>query len=286
MATKQIPMSSPTNRPLPLTEYQLLSFDVYGTLIQYKAHILDSFRPLLSRLPNDSDFLDAEPLSNSISDSATKGDVEFLKLFQKLEDTIKLESVPRRFDEILREIWRRIAIELGVQTTQSECDDFGSEKNIASWPCFEGTLDALELLAQHYKLIALSNIDRYAWQITAKASGLENIKWTWIFTAEDFGDDLARADAAKLETMLHCARDLGIDKNKVLHVAQSLGHDHKPCKDLGISSVFLIGDGPKWGKEEESRMAVDKELVGYGWRCGNLKEFAEIAVEAHQGNKT
>lgn len=284
MATKQIPMPSPTNTPIPLTEYKLLSFDVYGTLVQYKAHILNSFRPLLSRLPNDSVYLNAEPLSNSIPDSATKGDVELLKLFQKLEDTIKLETVPRRFDEILREIWRRIAVELGVQTTQSECDDFGSETNIASWPCFEETLDALELLAQHYKLIALSNIDRYAWQITAKASGLGNIKWTKIFTAEDFGDDLARADAAKLETMLTYARGLDISKDRILHVAQSLGHDHKPCKNLGISSVFLIGDGPKWGKEEESKMAVEKELVGYGWRCRNLNEFADIAMKAHQGN--
>lgn len=281
MATNTLPMPVPPNPPLSLTKYKLLSFDVYGTLVQYKAHILTSFRPLLSCLPNNSIYLNAEPLSAGPSHSATKGDIEFLKLFQKTEDTIKLETTPRRFDQILREIWRRIADQLEVETDQAECEKFGSESNIASWPCFKGTKQALELLAQRYNLVALSNIDHYAWQITAKATGLSDVKWAKVFTAEDFGKDLARADFVKLETMLSYAQSLDIDQNQVLHVAQSLGHDHKPCKDMRISSVFLIGDGPRWGKEEESRVAVEKELVGYAWRCRDLTEFAGIVEQAH-----
>lgn len=280
-------MPTPTSPPLPLRSYQIISFDVYGTLIQYKQHILHSFAPLLSRLPPDSPYLNSTPLSTRIPDSATTGDIEFLKVFQKQEDTIKLElaSNPKRFDAVLREIWRRIAREIGVTTSDDEVDTFGSEANVRSWPCFKGTIEALRVLQgtdAKYKLVALSNIDRWATDLTFQASGLGEIQWAKVFTAEDFGtsaEDLQLADQRKFEALLGYASEVGAEKERILHVAQSLGHDHAPAKKLGISSVFLVGDGPVWGKESESRMAVEKGLVGYGWRCKNLREFANVVKQ-------
>lgn len=133
-----------------------------------------------------------------------------------------------------------------------------------------------------YKLVALSNIDRWATDLTFQASGLGEIQWAKVFTAEDFGtsaEDLQLADQRKFEALLGYASEVGAEKEKILHVAQSLGHDHAPAKKLGISSVFLVGDGPVWGKESESRMAVEKGLVGYGWRCKNLREFANVVKQ-------
>lgn len=272
-----LPMPEPTIAPLPLLQYKVLSFDVYGSLIEYKAHILEAFQPLLSRLPPSAPYLNPEPLSTTIPNSATKGSIEFLKLFQRQEDAIKLEKPVKRFDEILSEIWRRVAVELKVDTNEEEAKHFGSEAVIASWPTFSGTLDALKELSKHYKLVALSNIDQYAWEVTAKsATGrLGEVEWWKIFTAEDFGSDATRADDAKLETLMAFCTDKGIKKEEVLHVAQSLGHDQAPAKRLGMSSVWLIGDGPRWGKEAESKMVLDKKLVGYAWRFQNLKEFAD-----------
>jgi FMN phosphatase YigB (HAD superfamily) len=283
----ELPMPEPTVSPLPLQSYQVLSFDVYGSLIEYKAHILKSFAPLLGRLPASSPYLDSTPLASNVPGSATKGSIEFLKKFQAHEDAIKLElgQHPRRFDDILREIWRRIAADIGVSTTDDETNKFGSEENVASWPTFEGTFEALQSLSKHFKLIALSNIDRFAWSITASSpnSKLGNINWWKVFSAEDFGDDLKKADDAKLETMLSYCEENGINKDEILHVAQSLGHDHAPAKRAGLSSVFLIGDGPVWGKEAESKMALEKGLVGYGWRCKDLAEFAELVEKSSQG---
>jgi FMN phosphatase YigB (HAD superfamily) len=283
----ELPMPEPTVPPLPLQSYQVLSFDVYGSLIEYKAHILKSFAPLLGRLPASSPYLDSTPLASNVPGSATKGSIEFLKKFQAHEDAIKLElgQHPRRFDDILREIWRRIAADIGVSTTDDETNKFGSEENVASWPTFEGTFEALQSLSKHFKLIALSNIDRFAWSITASSpnSKLGNINWWKVFSAEDFGDDLKKADDAKLETMLSYCEENGINKDEILHVAQSLGHDHAPAKRAGLSSVFLIGDGPVWGKEAESKMALEKGLVGYGWRCKDLAEFAELVEKSSQG---
>ncbi|KAL2395910.1 hypothetical protein ABEF95_006670 [Exophiala dermatitidis] len=278
-----LPMPEPTTPPLPLLQYKVLSFDVYGTLIEYKAHILNAFQPLLSRLPSSSPYLNSTPLSTAIPDSASVGSIEFLKLFQRHEDAIKLEKPAKRFDELLREIWRRIATELNVETSEAEIQRFGSEEVIASWPAFQGTVDALQRLSEHYKLVALSNIDKFPWAITTSnsSSGLGQVDWWKVFTAEDYGDDDAtRADEAKLETLIEYCGQHGVRKHEILHVAQSLGHDQVPAKRLGLSSVWLIGDGPRWGKEAESKMALEKGLVGYAWRYWDLAEFAELVGKA------
>ena len=275
-------MPNPTNPLRPPKEYKVLSFDVYGSLIEYKAHILSAFQPLLDRLPKSSPFLDPTPASATVHNSASKGSIEFLKVFQKQEDTIKLEKPVKRFDEILSEIWRRISKQLEVESSEEEAKTFGSEEMIASWPCFAGTNEALKQLGHHFHLIALSNIDRFAWEITSqsKASGLRDVDWWKVFTAEDFGDDAERADEAKLETMLDYCTSNGIQKDEILHVAQSLGHDQAPAKRLNVSTAWLIGDGPVWGKEAESKMVLEKDLVGYAFRCRNLKEFAELVEKS------
>lgn len=281
-----IPMPVATNPELSITQVRIISFDVYGTLVQYKQHILNSFKPLIARLPMDSPYRNSTPLSSRIPDSATTGDIEFLKVFQKQEDSIKLElaSHPLRFDDVLKEIWRRIAKQLNVSTSDVEVEAFGSEENVKSWPCFAGTVEALRMIqdlsiagGRRYRLVALSNIDKWATDLTFAASGLGEIKWDKVFTAENFGsgeEDLKLADQRKLETLLQFSGPC--PKDQIIHVAQSLGHDHAPAKKMGISSVFLIGDGPVWGKEAESRMAVEKRLVGYGWRFNNITEFANM----------
>lgn len=275
----ELSMPPATNRPRALSDYKILSFDIYGTIIEYKQHVLRSFKPLLDRLRAESPYLNSEPLSGR-SDSATKGDIEFLKLFQKHEDAIKLELAekPLRFDIIMQQIWRRISDDLKVRTTEDEVESFGSKETIASWPTFEGTFEALSYLSTRYRLVALSNIDKFAWNITAGSdeASLGEILWYKVFTAEDFGTDMKRADDAKLEKLIEYCTSQGFDKSQILHVAQSLGHDHAPAKRLGLSSVFLIGDGPVWGKEAEHKMALEKDLVGYAWRCANLKDFAEV----------
>src|SRR5271170_3259912 len=93
-----LPMPPPTSPLKPLSSYKVLSFDVYGTLIEYKPHILSSFHPLLSRLPANSKYLtkDGEDVEH-----AGSGSITFLKLFQSVEDKIKLERPVRRFDELL-----------------------------------------------------------------------------------------------------------------------------------------------------------------------------------------
>lgn len=275
-------MPEPTCPSLSLAEYKIISFDVYGTLIQYKSRILEAFRPLISQLPASSKYLESTSLDPNVPDCATVGDVEFLKLFQKTEDMIKLELAdsPMRFDAVLQEIYRRIATALELDVRSGEAESFGSIETIQSWPVFDGTVLALQRLQDlGYQLVALSNIDKWATEITFDSTGLKKLSWAKLFTAEDFGTDaeaLKNADIRKLQALIDFSTQNGVGEQHILHVAQSLGHDHKPAKDLSIASVFLTGDGPIWGKEAESKMAVEKELVGYGWRCRNLREFVTV----------
>jgi FMN phosphatase YigB (HAD superfamily) len=74
-----------------------------------------------------------------------------------------------------------------------------------------------------------------------------------------------------------------VQQDEILHVAQSLGHDHAPAKELGLSSVWIVRDSVKWGKEGEMREVIEKGKVGYGWRFVTLKEFVD-AVEEEWAN--
>jgi FMN phosphatase YigB (HAD superfamily) len=261
-------MPPPTSPLKPLSSYKVLSFDVYGTLIEYKPHILSSFHLLLSRLPANSKYL----TKDEDAEHASSGSITFLRLFQSVEDKIKLERPVKRFDELLREMWTRISKELGVETNEKEAQKFG--ESIPSWPVFEGTLDALQRLGKRYKLIALSNIDRYAW---SRTSALQEVNWWKVITADDFDLDAPDADMEKLRFLLDNVGD-----EEILHVAQSLGHDHAPAKKMGLNSVWLVGDGGRWGKEGEWSMVLEREMVGYGWRFETLKDFAD-AVERGDG---
>lgn len=287
-------MPEPTNPPLPIKEYKIISFDVFGTLIEYKSHILKSFRPMIDVLPEDSPYRNSTPISPHIPGCATIGDVEFLKLFQKEEDKIKLEApsdAQNGFENILRELWARIQSQLEAKNVDGSSRAFGHTRTIESWPYFPGTGRALWKLQKalpDVKLVALSNIDSFATYVSLTATKLDHIKWAKSFAAENYGsslEDLKHADDRKFETLLKWAKKKNVDKQHILHVAQSLGHDHAPAKKFGISSVFLTGDGPKFGKEEESRMAVEKELVGYGWRFKDLLEFYKLIEEELAADK-
>ena len=83
-------------------------------------------------------------------------------------------------------------------------------------------------------------------------------------------------------TLISYCSESGIKKEDILHVAQSLGNDQAPAKRHGLSSVWLIRDGPIWDKEAESKMALEKGVKGYAWRCRDLKEFAGTVEKEHE----
>jgi FMN phosphatase YigB (HAD superfamily) len=276
MATS-LPMPQPTNPPRPLSSYKVISFDVYGTLIDFKPAIYTALQPLLKRLAADSPW--RQPNSSDMhSDVGSK----LLNMFKQQEDDLMVNKPIRPFNEVLEEIYLRIAANVEVNLFEAglreEAKAFGG--SVGELPPYEDTVESCQRLERlGFKLVFLSNIEKVA---SGKTSGgvLKDVRFWKYYSANDFEQD--DPDRRKLEFLVkQVKQDVEseggeLSDDEILHVANSLGHDHVPAKKLGLSTVWIVRDSIRWGKAQEMKDSLSK--VGYGWRFTTLKEFVD-AVE-------
>jgi 2-haloacid dehalogenase len=187
-----------------------LTFDCYGTLIDWETGILTQLRAILER------------------HAIRPADEEILELHSKHE-ALQEASSTRPYREILRNVMAGIASELGVDLSPPELESL--PESIARWPAFADTVPALHRLKERYKLAILSNIDDDLFRGTAN---LLDVEFDDVITAQQVG-------AYKPEpAIFHAALErLGAHASRVLHVAQSLYHDHVPAKALGLTTVWI-----------------------------------------------
>ena len=282
-----MPTASPPRKPFK--SFRVISFDVYGTLIDFKPSIVAAFQPLISRLPESSPYKSHMSASNHELDP---GGAKLLALFKQHEDRLLVGKGKglRRFDSVMRDIYKGIAEDVGAgeyAELEAEANAFG--KGVGALPAFPDSVDACQRLSKlGYKLVFLSNVETWASHATADGP-LGEVHFWRRYTANDFEQD--DPDRNKLKYLASQVRadsqDEGIEavqQDEILHVAQSLGHDHKPAKELGLSSVWIVRDSVRWGKKAEMREVIEKRKVGYGWRFGSLKEFVD-AVEREWAEK-
>ena len=264
-------MPTPSTLVKSLKSFKVISFDVYGTLIDFKPAILSALLPLLSRVPDDSPY-------KSKSGGEDIG-AKLLVMFKSQEDALMVGKPVRPFQDVLREIYLRIASELHISSSSpglaEEAEGFGG--SVGSLPAYGDSVEACQhLSALGYKLLFLSNIERHASSLSSNGPFKDVAFWRE-YSASDFEQD--DPDRRKLEFLIKQVTENEeggiIRKDEILHVANSLGHDHAPAKKLGLSTVWIWRDSVRWGKEQEIRGSIDK--VGYGWRFGSLKEFADAA---------
>ncbi|MGC0143456.1 HAD-IA family hydrolase [Pseudactinotalea sp. Z1732] len=235
-----------------LTHYRALSFDVYGTLIDWEAGIADVLTPW----------------------AATQGlalnEEELLVSYAANEAAVAREEPGWRYPRVLAEAFRRTGVDLNRTVSQGWANRLGN--SVPQWPAFEDSAQALADLAQRYELIILSNVHRDGF--TGSNEQLRG-DFAAVITAEDVGAyKPADPHFEALETTLG---DLGIERNRLLHVAQSLFHDHVPAKRHGLDSVWINRrhDRPGWG--------ATPELAG-GWdyqaEYPSMAAFVEAVQEA------
>ncbi|KAL6240530.1 hypothetical protein RBB50_012549 [Rhinocladiella similis] len=300
-----LPMPTPTIPNKPLPSFKTLSFDIYETLIQWESSIIQHLSPLLSSLPEDSPFKNAattDPVARQALSNL------FATHEKKLQSTFPTKSYPL----ILEQAYIRTANDVLLKSNNSHADHPGTTpdshpdsdldietlahtfgQSVGSWPAFPDTLSAMTRLSRHYRLIALSNVDRRSFHQTLSGP-LAGIPFWRIFTAEDVGSyKPSHANFEYLFNHLERGHQDGDDDQKEsgqggqgtstgastsrfdnLHVAQSLHHDHVPCKALGVPSVWINRSGAGTGRSE-FRQLHEKREVGYGWRFGTLQEFAD-----------
>jgi len=191
-----------------------LSFDCYGTLIDWESGILGALRPLLSRHGVACD------------------DDRLLGLYAAAESA--LEAGPYRpYREILREVTRRLAAELRFDPATGELDQLAD--SLPGWPPFPDTVESLRTLQNRFRLAIASNIDDDLFAATERRLG---VKFDQVTTAQQVCS-YKPAPAHLLRTL----EKLGIDRKgkvvELVHVAQSLFHDIAPAKALGITTVWV-----------------------------------------------
>ncbi|KAI1391788.1 HAD-like protein [Hypoxylon trugodes] len=233
-----------------LKDYRLLSFDVYGTLIDYETGILSALQPLLD--------------SNNRTDITR---LQLLETYHEFEVKQQQETPDMPYSQLLTKIYGRVAQKLGLAPpTEEESRAFGN--SVRDWPAFPDTVDALHRLAKHYKLVVLSNIDRVSFGLT-NSGPLKGFPFDLVITAQDVGS--YKPNPKNFEYMLKAVKEkFGVEKAQVLQTAQSQFHDHHPARTMAIKSVWIERPGAIMGNRE-------KEI--YDWKFNTLGDMAD-ALEA------
>ncbi|OZD07027.1 haloacid dehalogenase, type II [Rhodococcus sp. 06-235-1A] len=239
---------------MDLADYDVLSFDCYGTLIDWEAGILNVLRAW------------AEESGSVVSDD------ELLEAYGANESRVQLDSPSMLYSEILAEALVRTGDALGIGVSAQWASTLGS--SVPDWPAFPDSADALATLAEHYKLVILSNVHRDGFAGSSRRLGVE---FDSIVTAEDV--KAYKPADNHFDALDGVLDDLGVPRSRLLHVAQSLFHDHVPAKRHGIPSVWIDRrqDRPGWGATPQPGGEYS-----YDMKFPSMAAFAAAADEAHR----
>lgn len=195
---------------LDWTGVRALSFDCYGTLIDWERGILEALAPWVAR----------------------HGREVVLGGFAAIEPDIEHMHPQWPYRQIITEVYRAMAETLGEPVDADAA--FGFAVSIGAWPPFADTVGALRRLAGRFRLFILSNVDEVS--ISGSLAQLE-VDFAGVFTAEAIGS--YKPNSANFQYLLDQLARRGIAAHELVHVAQSLFHDHVPAQALGIRSIWI-----------------------------------------------
>jgi len=192
-------------------QFEVLTFDCYGTLIDWEAGIYDALRPIL--------IAHGTPLEKEA----------VLELYAGIEAEVEGREPFRNYRAVLEEAVEEIGTSLGWEPTSTERRALWA--SLPNWPPFPDVAGALRALKQAYRLAVVSNVDD---DLFAGTSRQLNIGFDWVVTAQR-----VRAYKPDLLVFEYALETIGVDKQAVLHVAQSLFHDIAPARQCGLTTVWV-----------------------------------------------
>lgn len=223
---------------MDLTAFRALSFDCYGTLIDWEAGIAAVLRP----------WARAHGLELT--------DEQLLTAYADHEARAEQEYPTDPYPQILARAMRALGSGLGIEVSEADAQRLAG--SVPEWPAFPDSAEALARLADRYRLIILSNVDRASFAGSNRRLG---VTFTSILTAEDIGS--YKPSARNFDALLAEVDRLGVGRDGLLHVAQSLFHDHLPAKAAGLPAVWINRRhaNPGWGATPAPSAEVTPDLT-------------------------
>ena len=199
---------------MKLSDFKVLTFDVYGTLIDWESGMVNGLKPLTDRMATP-------PSRNAL-----------LEAHAFHESTTQATTPAKRYSDVLAVVYRRLAEEWGVPFTLEEAATYGA--SVEHWPAFPDSREALAYLGQHYRLVVLSNVDVASF---AHSNAKLGDPFHMVYTAEDVG--AYKPSDANFDYMLANLARLGFGKADILHTAESMFHDHGPANRHGLANAWI-----------------------------------------------
>ena len=239
---------------MKLSDFKALTFDVYGTLIDWETGMITALRPLIDRADRD------------LSDD------KVLEAHALHESTTQRQLPAKQYSELLPLVYRRLAEEWGVAVTPEECRVYG--QSVGEWPAFEDSRAALAYLKRHFKLYVLTNTDNRSLKASNERLG---ITFDGAFTAEDIGS--YKPNPRNFAYMLEALGRQGIKPGDILHTAESMFHDHAPANACGLANCWIYRRHAKSGFGATMKPGT---MPNYAFKFNSLDDM----VEAHRAGLT
>ena len=196
-----------------LSDFKALTFDVYGTLIDWESGMVAGLKPLTDQVPG---------LSRN----------QILQAHAYYESTTQAQTPAKLYSQILATVYRRLAEEWGLEVTWDEALVYG--RSVEHWPAFPDSAEALAYLKQHFKLVVLTNCDNASF---AHSNARLGVTFDGAYTAEDVGS--YKPSPQNFDYMLEVLGRRGIDRGDILHTAESMFHDHAPANAYGLANAWI-----------------------------------------------
>jgi 2-haloacid dehalogenase len=228
---------------LDFGRFEALTFDCYGTLIDWETGIARALRAALGAgVPSSDD--------------------DLLELYGRHES--ELEAGPYlRYREILSRACVGVGRAYGIEATDAAAQRFGA--SVADWPAFPDSADALARLATRFRLGVLTNCDDDLFALSEKRLG---VRFDWVVTAQQ-----VRSYKPNPQHFLVAFERMDVPRDRILHVAQSLFHDHVPARRLGLATAWIDRRHDRPGSGATPPATATPDLT-----AADMATFADLAL--------
>jgi 2-haloacid dehalogenase len=230
---------------IDFSQVQALTFDCYGTLIDWETGILAALRPVLDR------------------HGVSAEDDELLATYARHEATVEAGDYVS-YRDVLAWALRGVCHAHRVEPSAEDTAMFVA--SVADWPAFPDSAVALARLATRFRLGVITNCDDDLFAMSSRRLGVD---FDWVVTAQQ-----VRSYKPSLRNFEVAIERMEVPRDRILHVAQSLYHDHVPARQLGLSTVWIDrrAGRPGFGATPPATAAPDLSAP-------DMATFADIALK-------